>query len=144
MLACDFGNLVDRDRGDGLKAFQPFPPERFRGSEILLAQPIDVVAVGTRFSETNGAAHLQRAIGLEDILQNQRKRTSIEDGMVKCPHQLPIARAEPDQRQSPERDGIQIEAATSIRVEKALETCPPLIPIRVRPVGLCPGQRDVA
>ena len=79
------GGRSDAERGRSREALQGFPPERLVAGEVLVAEPADVVGVGSR---KRGLPSPSFAIGIEkaeDLAQDPAERQAVDQRVVETP-----------------------------------------------------------
>ena len=116
------------------EAVQHLAPLGFRRLPVLSFEPGDVRAEGRRVVELRALARAQGGVGRRELVEEHRQAPAVEQQLVEAPHQPPRRLALAQQPDPGQRSPRQIEAATAIRLEIALETSLPLALLELPPV----------
>ncbi len=115
------GGVIDPKRCRRGEAIEPTPPECFRRGAVLLAQPGDELAVGTRPIEPGLGASRVRVVQREDLLDEDRRRPAVEDQVVAAPEEAVGVVGDPEEGDAHQRRPGQIEAAPAVLLGEALD-----------------------
>ena len=128
LFAADFARLKfsargagDDQRGRRGESFQRLAPERFRSGELLLAQPVDVIAIWLGLRWFQSFIMAEGLIERENVLQHRGKRAGVQQQVRKSPNELIVSIRELQKRHSQEGWLAQVEAELAVLLQEKFE-----------------------
>src|SRR6202035_4023735 len=124
--------------GGRAETFQLFPPEGFRRSLILPAQPADIVAIKARLLQLQFLSLAEGRIPAEGFRQQNAGTPSVHQNVMVAPDEEAAFIAGMEQRKPQQRSPRHVEPPLPVLLQKG----PPLLVLRLRaamtPVFLLP------
>ena len=135
---------IDPERRRRTESVQRVAPVGLGLPRIAGHQPFDVVTVGTRTGQGDGALGMIGLVQREQLLHEHRPRPRIEQHVMMAPDELVHVRPEPDQREPQQRRPREIDALGANLAPQRVE--PALLCRRVEmpPVFLPPRRGDLS